>query len=778
MSLLKNAFELPNLDNLLKHQGIDSDKVVIVSIIGKSAFNASGLKIKSIGRIFPLGEDERPNKTCIKGSYDEKRQIVYLHLFSLLDTDVFIESIGGFSDDEDVPEDFDFLSAYDEIQSEFSKYLLFLLYVSHIIIVSHPGSSFDTSYIQYFKAVDALSQKILGKICNSLKAQDNLNSVWVANGRLCVPRMLFYFERSNTKNKDIIKKLEHNLEDKIYHILKNTGIVKTTSCSLFAIPLNNDFVYVEEAAPKDPLTEAVRGLVQDCMPGASTQMKAPFSTEPSSEKNFLKFLHVHVQQAKDTGFDDTVASSRPQHAPAYFVLPILGQWIAVAQCLFNLIIIEEPPITSVCTATRFSEQRCLKALSLATAKYQERLPPHYSKSEHEARLAIAFRLYKTEARGPKCAQYELQLEEECQALWENGRQQCTATSLTGNQCKLQKHEPDQEHTSGFIYRSACNCGRKISTRDDPFTAIQANCLFYQSMADKECDCSDLGHMEFPIFEPFNEEFEAAAIQEPDEAMSVLPAIQETDEAVSVLPDKSVPHTPAKKGQTSTMEHLPGMLTLTSQPGLRPLFSSWAVTRLGPSSMYNHKFGLSYSAHPGFLKSTNYLLPWEIAFAFSHAWPAVGKYPPDKHGRPITCKVFIGVEYECSYGHRFMLSAPDKMLKVAPGCMVKETGNAIADSDLPLYFLCTCQPGKMAQLMRLHVVTPKAEIFCSFNPRVQPGAGAPIFISCERRIRLAKSSYWVMRLPFAYVADKERFTQDLTGKLLQGAFGVIRDPPKP
>ncbi|CAG9771301.1 unnamed protein product [Ceutorhynchus assimilis] len=768
---LKNAFDLPNLDNLLKHHGIDSEKVVIVSIIGKSSLNTSGLKIKSIGRLFPL--NERPNKTCIKGSYDEKHQIVYLHLFSLLDADVLVESMGGFDDDNEVPEDFDFLSMYDEIKDTFSRHLLFLFYVSHIIILSHPGSTFDTSYIQYFKALDLLSKKLFDKICNSLKSLDKLNSDWVANGRPCTPRMLFYFERSNTKNKNLIKKLEHNMEDKIYHILKKTRIITTTGCSLFAIPLNDEFVYVDESAPKDELTEAVRGLLQDCQPGVSTQVQAPFSTEPSSEKDFVKFLLVHVQQAKNKGFNDTASSSRHQHAPAHFELPILGHWIAASQCLYSLIIEEETPITSLHTDTRFSEQRCLKVLPLAVAKYQEGLPPHYAKAEHEARLAVALNLFRTQARGPKYAQYELQLEVECQAHWENGRQQCEAASMTGNPCKLPKHAPDQEHISGIIYKSACDCGRKIGNRDDPYTVMQANYQFYQQMATKECHCSKLERIEFPIFEPSIEEFKAATIQETEEAISVL-----TDKSaqLSLEVDKGLVRQP------STTEYLPGMLTLNSPPGLLPVFPSWSLTCLGASSIYSHNLGLSDSYHPGFLSSTNYLLPWDVAVGSKSqkAWPAIGKYTNrGRRGRststslPQTVKVFIGVEYECSSGHRFMLSAPDRMLKAAPGSIVKETGHKIAESDVPLYFLCTCRPGKMAQLMRLHVVTPKASVYCTLNPKVQPGAGAPIFISTsDGPIKLTQSSYWVMRLPFAYVADKEHFKQNLTGKLLQGTFGVV------
>jgi len=65
----------------------------------------------------------------------------------------------------------------------------------------------------------------------------------------------------------------------------------------------------------------------------------------------------------------------------------------------------------------------------------------------------------------------------------------------------------------------------------------------------------------------------------------------------------------------------------------------------------------------------------------------------------------------------MLSAPDRILKAAPNSIVKDTGHKIAESDMPLYFPCSCRAGKIAQLMRLHVVTPKAPVYCTVYPKV-------------------------------------------------------------
>lgn len=128
-----------------------------------------------------------------------------------------------------------------------------------------------------------------------------------------------------------------------------------------------------------------------------------------------------------------------------------------------------------------------------------------------------------------------------------------------------------------------------------------------------------------------------------------------------------------------------MLTLSSLPGQLPDYPSWSLECLGASSLYSHNLGLSESHHPGFLSSTNYLLPWDVTVysKTKQNWPHMTKYAVrGRRGRPagsspqFTVKVFIGVEYECSSGHRFMLSAPDRMLKATPGSIVKDTGRFI------------------------------------------------------------------------------------------------------
>ena len=49
-------------------------------------------------------------------------------------------------------------------------------------------------------------------------------------------------------------------------------------------------------------------------------------------------------------------------------------------------------------------------------------------------LQQAKKVFLAHARGPACDHYLKQLEEDCQKIWQNGRQLCEEVSLTGNHC--------------------------------------------------------------------------------------------------------------------------------------------------------------------------------------------------------------------------------------------------------------------------------------------------------------------------------------------------------
>lgn len=75
----------------------------------------------------------------------------------MLDTDILIGHYKELSEKCEAERNCDdFLAVYDEVKSGFARALLLLFHISHVVVLSHPGSIIDISYIQYFKAVDTL----------------------------------------------------------------------------------------------------------------------------------------------------------------------------------------------------------------------------------------------------------------------------------------------------------------------------------------------------------------------------------------------------------------------------------------------------------------------------------------------------------------------------------------------------------------------------------------------------------------------------------------------
>ncbi|KAK2726698.1 hypothetical protein QYM36_007512 [Artemia franciscana] len=379
------------------------------------------------------------------------------------------------------------------------------------------------------------------------------------------------------------------------------------------------------------------------------------------------------------------------------------------------------------TDVKFSEIKCSKVLPLAIAAYQEGLPSHYTKEHHETKLAHAVALFSMHARGSMVEKYLAKLEEECVTIWGKGRRMCETLSLTGNPCinsihRLPQEEktdeekslPVMDHSSGVRMVAACNCGRKQGPREDPFDLKAANLYIYDLM-EIDC-CSHLEHVDLG--------------NEQDEHQDIVPYLGQPTDLVSS-------------------------------------FSSWSLKCVGPSSYYSHNIGLS-DMMPGFLAHTGFLLPWDVAVKIEHAekWPTIlessrrhrsgrtDKYSKNlKSEAEFTVKIFIGEEYECPRGHRFICCAPEKALR-APTTGVKETAVKIIGSDMPLYMTCPCRSNKslIAQLMRIHIVTPKAPVTVTLDPHIRFGTdmqGITFVTGKKEAIKLSQSAYWILRLPYPF-----------------------------
>ncbi|KAM3718775.1 Nonsense-mediated mRNA decay factor [Dirofilaria immitis] len=222
---------------------------------------------------------------------------------------------------------------------------------------------------------------------------------------------------------------------------------------------------------------------------------------------------------------------------------------------------------------------------------------------------------------------------------------------------------------------------------------------------------------------------------------------------------------------------------------KPLFPSWSLLCLGASSLYSHKAGLRDM--PNFKNGTQFLLPIDVFVTIDpEKWDIdMKEIMGDSYGvrskRPIKMsksnrekvKLFVGFEYECPRGHRFMIQDvhANTRGKIAPNS--KESGSALIRSDLPLWTKCTCRrmPQVNAQLMRLHVVTPKAPVTVILNPRVQPTLKEPIYHTGEAPIHLEWARYYILRFPYIYAGSHGAVQRSneatVSGKLLANCVEV-------
>ncbi|PSN57691.1 Protein smg8 [Blattella germanica] len=819
-------FKLPHVPSVKDLTALLEQKVVIVSIFGKTPYSAMGYKTEMFDgfpgrRVFHTSLLEDPDvdsdMLCdIEGYHDPKQRVIYLHLRGVYDVHTLVKSYDLFSKEL---EEKGYLTVWADMKYRYARALMFLFTISHILILTHPTHIFDISYVHLFRALDAMRQKLLSGYSDVLRSIPGIPKEWVNNCRPCSPRVLFLFQscpaiyRENKTNNGktnlasgsgkypSIKKLEHALEDQIYHILRKSRVITNISSnSLFAIPANQEFVFIQTEA--DPLNDSIANMVNSLIDFCkdpnndsnrnNEEIVNTFSKLhlENNDHNFRNFLQQHIEQAFTKGFDDNI--------------PTANLWFEVSNKSFAFFMADELPqdkeynkakvlhqqflssLRSLLdTDVRFSEGRCGKVLPLASATYQENLPPQYTRDYHESKLAHALSVFAVHARGPLFDQYTTQLEKECDRFWKNGRQMCEVH----DRAQL----PLMEHSSGVRYVSACNCGRKQGPREDPFTMRAANYDFYHLLGD-DCGCNHLETIRFPVFQPSTQDYRAAQLfsNKSSSGASWKEGGTRTEGRELNV------NTPQGNTQSFSLEYLPGMLHADSPAGLLPQFPSWSLVCLGPSSLYSHNLGLQDQQQAGLLGGSAYLLPWDVTVRLEHhrdrgsGWPTVGDQYSSR-GKMQTVTQHSGAilrgrkgkggnkEYECPRGHRFMCSAPDKVLKTTGSGLVKDNGNKVTGNDMPLYFPCPCRNVKplVAQLMRIHVVTPKAPIHVTLNPRVQPAPSpCPVFVTgCEQPLKLSQSAYWVLRLPYVYVGEHGPYVAPKQpvplsyGRLLSGVYGI-------
>lgn len=876
-----NFFNISNESS--DHVFRDDKKLIIVGVIGKSAFKDSnkmaGLKILNVPPSLLNGNSEEGKITFY---YKKSEKMFFIHFETSFDNICMEKMLQKFMENEDNGQ---FMLFNSLARSRFARMLLFATQVCHIIVFVETNISFDASLLSLFKSLKIIREKHVLKFLPKLVKNSNAGSFLGKDGRLCSPRFIFFFENYpdgyDDKDTESISKLEFEVEDNIYKMLRNEFIItNNSSMSLFSIPGNKRFVYynTDQTIRVDPLLQSINYLnelieksnvkndfddLDDLRPfkGFGKPMKHYHDTDPpilprENTREFLNLLREHVEEAIKDGFDDSMSKFKGK---SHFVVPSMKAWFDTFKLLYKVFI--ENPDNPAFEANdpdykayldnfnkimdvdeEFFNKCCEIGLKKGLAFYSNPMVSHYGSAYHKSLVEESIKTYYKYARGPHFSINERKLREKCDQIWKSGKQQCEYPSLRGNPCGKPKHNANDilEHSSGVVFVSTCNCGRTQGRREDPYTIRQANYDFYLMLANNCTSCSKIVEkIEFAIFEPSTTDYRAAEVDstfmklysdedvfddeidiedennddhnnDNEENTPPLTASQRSHTNLSLesindlnkincdSSDESLNELVIKVGenihdnekniirQPSTTEYLPGMMHTESPCGLLPQFPSWSLLCVGPSSVYSHNTGLQEHFQSGFLSGSNFLLPWDVHVRIEHSasWAAAcEKTRYRKKGEVIILKIFIGCEYECPRGHRFIMSSPDKVLRGGSG-IVRDSGSKVVFNDMPLYFPCPCRNNNktmVAQLMRVHVVTPKAPVNVILEPKVRTGDRNYIFtMGLLNPPKLSQSAYWLLRLPYIYQGDDGPIyppsevtasTAMMHGCLLAGMYGV-------
>ena len=209
--------------------------------------------------------------------------------------------------------------------------------------------------------------------------------------------------------------MQHALEDQIYNSLRKSYVITNISNnSLFAIPANQEFAYIHRLTDNSIDTNRflLATLYKECTRTKEVSVggqRQHFGTdhthsghtfsdsivnnEGTDASLFRAFVFEHIKTALSSGFNDNIGRT---NVYPVFELPRASTWDKLFDSLCDFFM-KEPKSTKMQSQyaqlksqidieAQFSENRCKKVLPTALNLYQEGLPGHYTKSQHQLRV--------------------------------------------------------------------------------------------------------------------------------------------------------------------------------------------------------------------------------------------------------------------------------------------------------------------------------------------------------------------------------------------------------
>lgn len=158
--------------------------------------------------------------------------------------------------------------------------------------------------------------------------------------------------------------------------------------SLFAIPANQEFVYIHRVLKNSINTNEF--LISTF---AKDTSRSIIEREMLDADLFRKFTFSHVNKALTGGFNDNIGRTNVQPV---FQLPTLDVAYKVIGAFVDFLFKDAKTAkmksyfvqlkSNIDIDAQFSENRCKKCLPVAINAYQENLPLHYTEDQHKQRV--------------------------------------------------------------------------------------------------------------------------------------------------------------------------------------------------------------------------------------------------------------------------------------------------------------------------------------------------------------------------------------------------------
>lgn len=315
-----------------KSSSPDCNKMAGFQLLGSYA-SLLGEGAKDVNILVEISKQISLNHKIFQGNikfyFEKGGNILYVHFETTYDSFIMQEIL-----EKSMENDEDFMSFNSNIRNRFARILLFAIQVCHLIVFVDTGNTFDVSFLSIFKSLKIIREKYVLKFLPNLLKNSNAGGFMGKEARLCSPRFIFFFEKTvegYSGDEEFLNKIEFELEDDIYKMLRNEFIITNNSCaSLFSIPRNKRFVYfnTDKTIREDPLLEVMKLLnkfIEKPKDGEEDDQIRPFKGfgkrwsadlkedtlyQMVKTRSLVGLLKEHVSEALQIGFDDSMAKFR------------------------------------------------------------------------------------------------------------------------------------------------------------------------------------------------------------------------------------------------------------------------------------------------------------------------------------------------------------------------------------------------------------------------------------------------------------------------------------